>query len=632
MNKKHIPLVIIVSLIVISIFVFFITKQSVSKNIDFHNNKYVGAKKCKSCHLENFKSWNKTYHSTMTQEASESTVLGDFNGQNLTYWNFTIRPIKKNGKFYFEYYNPESGKMLNSLEILRTVGSRRYQQYLAKTENTQGNYYRLELLWHIEDKRWVHLNGAFLGSDHQSFSNHNAIWNQNCIFCHNTGIEPNMTNYDEIVEQTRAGKPLNLNVDSRFKSHVSDLGIGCESCHANGDEHIKLNQNPIRKYFLHFTDYDDKSIINPSKLSPKRAMDVCGQCHGQRTPKTYDLARKWMESGPTYRPGDALLSHVNLVQKKSKLNNKTSDMFRLRFWSDGTPRLSAYEYQGLSQSQCHIKGELTCNDCHSMHDGNPKGMIKDNMLTNKACISCHQKYATNVSKHTKHKANTDGSLCYSCHMPKTVYGVMTYHRSHKIESPDPIYEFSHDKPNACIACHVDKSSNWVVTESKKLWPKLNAISKQHSNLVQSIFKLHSGDPVERGIVAKNLSNNSVPLTTNEKLFLIPHLLYSMTDQYPAIRRFSYKSLQVLLSELSVELNDFENIRNSLKDFDFIADEYLRTRLVKKASLEFIKLDKTSWTPPPQGAFLSKNYELDIKSILQLREISNSEEKKIDIGE
>lgn len=283
----------------------------------------------------------------MTQEATELTVKGDFDGSNQTYWGITIRPVHKNNKYYFEYYNPKNKQFLYSLEITRTVGSRRYQQYLAQTANTQGNYYRLELLWHIEDKRWIHLNGAFLGNDDQAFDNHTGIWNQNCIFCHNTGIKPNMTNYDAIVAQTKAGKPLNLKQDSRFQSHVSDLGIACESCHANGDEHIQLNQNPIRRYFLHYSNFDDKSIINPGKLSAKRPMDVCGQCHGQRTPKSYEIARKWMETGPSYKPGDSLQDTVNPVWQESQLNNTKSHFFEKRFWQDGTPRLSAYEYSLL---------------------------------------------------------------------------------------------------------------------------------------------------------------------------------------------------------------------------------------------------------------------------------------------
>ncbi len=632
MSKKHLPLFIVILIFALLIFASIYAQRSASIKIDFHNDSYVGASKCKTCHEEQFNSWRKTYHSTMTQEANIQNVQGDFDGKHYTYWGITVQPQLKNGKYYFNYFDPSTKDFLYSLEITRTVGSRRYQQYLAKTENTDGNYYRLELLWHILDKRWVHLNGAFLGNDHQAFDSHTGIWNQNCIFCHNTGIKPNMLNYDEIVQQTKAGKKLNLKVDSRFDSHVSDLGIGCESCHANGEEHIKVNQNPIRRYFLRFTDTDDKSIVSPHKLSAKKSMDICGQCHGQRTPKTYELAREWMEKGPSYRPGDNLEDHVNPVFKKSQLNTKSSDIFKLRFWEDGTPRLSAYEYQGLKQSKCHIEGDLTCNNCHNMHEGNPKGMITKDNLTNKACEACHQELVKNPAPHTKHKSKSDGSLCYNCHMPKIVYGVMAFHRSHKIESPNPTLELKNNKPSSCSACHLDKTDKWIQTKSIELWPSLKPYNESFTNIIQTIYKLHSGDPVERAIAANNLNYTGTNMSNSEKLFLIPHLLIAMEDNYPAIRRFSFKSLNSILEDVLVESKGLESLYTSLESFDFISDYSQRDQVLKNAWDEFKHINKNSWSKPPKNSLLDENYTLDANTLLKLKLQAKQESKNIQIGE
>ena len=172
-------------------------------------------------------------------------------------------------------------------------------------------------------------------------------------------------------------------------------------------------------------------------------------------------------------------------------------------------------------------------------------------------------------------------------MPKIVYGIMTFHRSHKIESPNPDFEFSQDKPNACIACHEDKSSAWVIEQSNHIWPALK--SENHTvvnETIQSIYKLHSGDPVERAIAANNLSNKNKENYSQGKIFLIPHLLFAMEDTYPAIRRFSYKSLNSILENLSIESSEFTSLKRSIKDFDFIADENLRTNILIKAWKEF----------------------------------------------
>jgi predicted CXXCH cytochrome family protein len=633
MNRKNMPIIILLLTLIITLILFFYAKKSTDITVDFHKGNYIGSKECKDCHEERYDSWAKTFHKTMTQEATSSSVAGRFDGSKQTYWGITIRPIKINNLYYFEYLNPETEEILYTLQIKRTVGSRRYQQYLAQTDNTQGNYYRLELLWHIEDNRWVHLNGAFLGGDHQSFDNHTAIWNQNCIFCHSTGIQPNMTNYDKIIQSTKQGKPLNLRIDSRFESHVTDLGIACEACHANGDKHSKLNQNPIIKYYLHLTDKDDKSIVNPSKLSAKRSMDICGQCHGQRTPKTYELAKIWMDIGPTYRPGDDLQEHVNPVWKKSLINSESSDIFKQRFWNDGTPRLTAYEYQGVLQSQCHIAGNLTCNDCHSMHEGNPKGMIKEDKLTNKACYKCHEDYAKNLTQHTAHSENSEGSLCYNCHMPKITYGIMTVHRSHKIESPNPIEEFSHDKPNACVSCHIDKSSDWVKKKSSSIWPQITDKKPiKTKETLQSLLSLHSGDPVERAIAAVNISYKGDLYKAQDKAIFIPHLLYSMSENYPAIRRFSYKTLMSIINQLTKESTSFIPIQQSLQYFDFITDLNSRTIQLDKVWAIYNNMDKSNWEAPPTGSLLNQSYQLDLKALKLLRNISLQENKVINIGE
>ena len=637
MYKKVIPFAVLLVFCTAGVFAYIHSQKSAATVIDFHDGHYSGAQKCQECHQENYQSWYKTYHRTMTQEASETTVVGQFDGVDVTYWGTTIKPIRKNSKFYFEYYDVDSKKLIKTREISRTVGSRRYQQYLAQTNDTEGNYYRLELLWHIEDKRWIHLNGAFLGNDNQTFDNHNAIWNQNCIFCHNTGIKPNMTNYDHLVAKTKAGAPLNLKIDSRFDSHVSDLGIGCESCHANGQEHIDLNQNPIRRYYLHFSDDDDKSIIHPGKLSAKRSMDICGQCHGQRTPKTYDLARTWMEDGPTYRPGDDLQTHINPVWKESYVNNTKSDMFKQRFWHDGTPRLTAYEYQGLLQSECHIQAELTCNDCHSMHGGDPKGMISEKKRSNQACLSCHQQFAQNLTKHTGHVADSEGSSCYSCHMPKIVYGIMTFHRSHKIESPNPTSEFNNNKPNACVACHLDKKADWVIEQTQKLWPQNNVNASKVDNVninnpaIQSLYQLHSGDPVERSIAANDILLNQLSLSRDKK-FLIPHLLFAMEDNYPAIRRFAYKALKSVVSDIAKTSPDFKLLEKSLIGFDFIADFESRSQKLLNTWTIFNQIDRSQWPKPPQGALMDQRYQLDVNELIALRNEALIESKQIEIGE
>ena len=107
-----------------------------------------------------------------------------------------------------------------------------------------------------------------------------------------------------------------------------------------------------------------------------------------------------------------------------------------------------------------------------MHGGDPRGQLTEKMKTNAACTQCHGQFEApaQLVEHTKHPAESAGSLCYNCHMPKIVYGIMAAHRTHDITVPRPDETVRFNKPNACNQCHTDWSANRAIAETKRLWP------------------------------------------------------------------------------------------------------------------------------------------------------------------
>ncbi len=387
-----------------------------------------GSTTCVSCHPDHHASWQRTFHRTMTQEATHDSVLGVFDGRKISYQGVDARPIERQGRRFLEFEEPATGNA-TSFEILRTVGSRRYQQYLSRLAG-DSNYYRLPLLWHIGEQRWIHLNGAFLEPDGQDYWTHYATWNANCIFCHNTGPEPGLGNYEEMIERERRGEPVSFDRDAHFESEVAELGIACESCHGPAAEHARRNRNPLRRYLLHTSDRPDPTIVNPESLSPELQTDLCGQCHGQRIGHSVADTVGFMKQGPTFRAGDRLADHVRTIWRDTPIPRGVDpDIFRLRFWADGTPRLTAYEYQGVLQSPCFQEGDLSCMSCHTMHRGDIHGQLPSAMRTHLACTSCHGEIGADIRAHTHHQPDSSGSDCYACHMPRAVYGIMEIHRS-----------------------------------------------------------------------------------------------------------------------------------------------------------------------------------------------------------
>jgi len=167
-------------------------RAEASQPLHARDQDYVGASACKSCHADHYSSWRRTFHSTMTQLPTETSVLGRFNGDAVTLFGATATPFQHDGRFFFRLpaIRQEGPR---EAEVALTVGSRRYQQYFERREGADGvTYRRLPLLWHVAESRWMHLNGAFLEPDSDDWGTHQGVWNANCIFCHNTGIAPGL--------------------------------------------------------------------------------------------------------------------------------------------------------------------------------------------------------------------------------------------------------------------------------------------------------------------------------------------------------------------------------------------------------------------------------------------------------
>ena len=505
----------------------------------------------------------------MTQDVSPQhpeSVLGDFANREYRYGDTTTTMSRDAaGRFIMTFANVGAGASPGEspvvAAIVRAVGSHRYQQYLA---DVGGVLWRLPMAYHVEERRWFPMNAAFLTSDPErfdagtsvvagqpgqprqptfgggAFDRHVTRWNDNCVFCHN--VAPN---------------PGRDPATGTFQTSVAELGIACEACHGPADEHVRANQSVLRRIALRDATVADPTITNPARLSPSRSADVCGRCHGQRL--TDDVG-PFLARGDPFVPGDDLGLYSAPLWQDTPLHGDPR-AFAPRFWDDGTPRLTAYEYQGWLQSPCAQRGALTCTTCHSMHAGNPSGQVRPEARGDAACTSCHQSLSTPAAKsaHARHDAGDSGVRCVSCHMPRVVYGVMDVHISHRIEVPDPAAAVHAGRPDACTLCHVDKDRAWAARSWAVLWPQ--RATPGHATVpddddLAPLGALFSGDPIARAVAARALGD--APLVTkagppgnaSERQGA---LLSAMAeDRYPAVRRLAARALSRLLSNSDAE--------------------------------------------------------------------------------
>ena len=81
--------------------------------------------------------------------------------------------------------------------------------------------------------------------------------------------------------------------------------------------------------------------------------------------------------------------------------------------------------------------------------------------------------AATIQEHTHHAANSPGSQCVSCHMPKIEQTMANVNvRSHTFEVIGPHVTDEFKMPNSCTACHTDKSTEWIRTAMRS-WPNVS---------------------------------------------------------------------------------------------------------------------------------------------------------------
>jgi len=462
----------------------------------------------------------------MTQEARVSSVQGDFTHQNsYEYLGVKAAMEKRGDRFFISFKFPDGRSQTASVD--RTVGSRRIEQYLTKQ---QGQYTRLPIAYDLVNRRWMSLNGSFFYPDSNNYFQHLAQWDANCVFCHNVKAQPH------IDFQSK-----------QFQTEVSELGIACGACHGAGAIHAEAALSPLTRSAWHLQRSLDKKIVNPLKLSAERSLMICGHCHGQRVPEPFDRIQSILTKGDPFNAGEDLAQYYRPIQRDLQVGQVS---FANRFWANGSPRLTAYEYQGVLRSKCFVKGEpgkqINCLTCHTMHTGDPEGQITAANRTDKPCVTCHGQFANNSAlvAHTKHAADSTGSRCYNCHMPRAVYGIMAFHPTHDITVPDPQLTASAGVPNACNQCHLDRGVNWSIEEAKRFWPQHFASAQLSTddqfNLPEGPRALFAGDALTRALAADLLGGGG-PIKP-DPLWASPFLVEAFADNYPVVRFFAANGL------------------------------------------------------------------------------------------
>jgi hypothetical protein len=486
---------------------------------------FASSDSCGSCHPQQYDSWYNTFHRTMTQVAGPDTVRAPFDGRTLTEAGHGARVLTEGGRYYVE--STRSGKRWR---VVLLTGSHHLQAYWLRLED--GRLSQFPFVYLIHEERWLANADSFLhpdGKTEEGFEEY--IWGDGCVNCHSTGGPWDPAAIGSNVATSRA---------------VTELGIACEACHGEAEEHARANRNPARRYALHHADEGDDTIINPRRLDAEHAASICGRCHTVAEHRSDD---------PGFVPGALLADSLDYpglwaqleayghVTDPDTLSDTDRDVVEA-FWTSGAVRVVGREYDGMVRSDCYLQAEMSCITCHSVHGGTPEGQMPHGTSDAQMCGSCHEEELNNISAHTHHAPPSAGSECVSCHMPYTSYGLLMATRSHRLDSPVASGFASREAPNACNLCHQDQSLGWTARYLEEWYQRPSPpIPEELAEVPAGALWLLRGDAVQRALAAWHLRQEWVQ-DSGDMSGLDAHLITLVADPVSAVRQVGGRTLQL----------------------------------------------------------------------------------------
>lgn len=496
---------------------------------------YTGSGSCRSCHEDQFATWHRSYHRTMTQVATLDTVQADF--QNVVLTNESTRFVlsRKNDEFWVRMealtaiLSADLPPPSLDTRISLITGSHHMQVFWVPSGHGNAQI-GFPFTWLIPEKRWVPRNLTFIRPP--DAVHRTEVWNFMCSRCHATGVEPRVDSQARTVS-----------------TRVGELGISCEACHGPGQRHVDA-RSLDRDNLAGVNDAILRTeIVHPKKIDPVRASQICGFCHSM---KWFDQSSPWRQQGFRYRPGDDLEETTPMIRPSqtgalpglTDFLARNPDLLQDFFWSDGMIRVSGREYNGLIESPCFNGGKFSCLSCHSPHESDPDDQLIRTRFGNRACTLCHEPFRdeSRLLAHTHHRADSTGSECYNCHMPHTTYGVLKGIRSHQISNPKVADQLATGRPNACNLCHLDKPLAWTAGHLQQWYSHaVPALSDEQIHVADAVRLALAGDAGQRALLAWHLAWPPA-LHASGKSWIPPLLGRLLDDPYAAVRCIAERSL------------------------------------------------------------------------------------------
>ena len=382
---------------------------------------YVGSRVCAGCHIDIYRTYVKTDMGRSLTLPTECEPLMHLDGP-VTVHDKTINRYfqvsrEPEGFYQSEYELGADGKELfrNKRRLEYAIGSG--QNGVAFITRRDNFLYEAPLTFYSRKNAWEPSPG-FAGTD---FGFNRPILPA-CLACH-----------------SGRSQPVAPGVGAYAAVPLKELAIGCENCHGPGQLHVseRVQKVPV-------TGSTDTSIVNPSRLTPWLADNICMSCHQGRALRVLQPGRDYWD----FRPGTPLNDTVALLAVPPQ-PGQTNDAI--------TPLLEHYTLMTMSKCYRRTKGRLSCLTCHNPHQ---QPALDAAAYYRSKCLSCHAEVSCRLSPADQRRRDATDN-CSQCHMPKQplngiAHSVLTNHRIVRtMDEPFPWDFFAANNPSANNLLHLD---------------------------------------------------------------------------------------------------------------------------------------------------------------------------------
>jgi len=332
---------------------------------------YIGSKACYGCHADIYRSYLKTDMGRSMRRAA------DLNTASLPAEATVPLPGSNRALRVFGdrtgWYQSESESNLfeDKHQLDYVVGSgANGLTFLVR----RGDYlFQAPLSYYSKPSKWD-LSPGYENGDF-GFSRATP---EGCVFCHSGRA------------QTAADHPGAYR-DPPFQ----ELAIGCENCHGPGGAHTR---DPKRRGL----------IVNPAKLAPRLAENVCMACHQRGDARVLQPGKNYQD----FRPGQWLIETVAILRVPAgNEEQREQDLLEHNF--------------AMQASRCFRAsgGKLSCTTCHDPHE--QPGAPEASTYFRSKCLGCHTEQSCKLAL-TVRRQQTPPDDCIACHMPKRSIAVISH--------------------------------------------------------------------------------------------------------------------------------------------------------------------------------------------------------------